>query len=351
MRTNSLRCSLPLLSVYLLGALSSAAGSAAQDTTTPLFTDEDRCRALCRISVEDEFDRCVSNGVSRDLECRESRRQRLEMCIVGAIDNPGQRVRTHLSQKSCSYLKIHESVDQLGSSEQSFRDQLKRGGRGPEMLVVSSGTFTTQKKRQVVTIHQPFAISRYEVSFAEWELCVSRGGCNGYTPNDEGWGDRGRRPVINVSWYDASSYVSWLSRETGQNYRLPSETEWEYAARAGSWAAFGWGNSVGRNNANCDGCGSRWDNSRTAPVGSFSPNQYGLHDVHGNVWEWVQDCWNWHESASQAPFTGGTCASRVLRGGSWTDKATLLTFWSRLRYAAENRSNDAGFRVVSDYDN
>ena len=357
-RTGSLRCSLFFLFTCILSAFISASTSAAQETTatrteivsqTILLTDEDRCRALCQISVEDEFDRCISARVHRDIECRQLRRERLEMCIVGATDNPRRRVRTHLTQESCSYVKIHEPAESLPPLPQLFRDHLKSGGRAPEMLVIPQGTFTTTN-RQVVTIRAPFAISRYEITFAEWDLCVSRGGCNGYAPHDEGWGARTRRPVINVSWYDALSYVSWLSRETGKNYRLPSETEWEYAGRAGSPAAFSWGTSVGSNNANCDGCGGGWDNSWTAPVGSFAPNRYGLHDIHGNVWEWVEDCWHRQGSASQAPYTQGTCHSRVLRGGSWTDKAELLTFQSRLRYAAVNRSTDAGFRVVSDYD-
>ena len=126
--------------------------------------------------------------------------------------------------------------------------------------------------------------------------------------------------MINVSWEDAQSYVTWLSRETGESYRLPSESEWEYAARAGTATKYSWGNEIGVNRANCDGCGSRWDNQRTAPVGSFAPNGFGLYDMHGNVWEWVEDCWN--GSYAGAPSDGGAwrsgdCAKRVLRGGSW----------------------------------
>ena len=119
---------------------------------------------------------------------------------------------------------------------------------------------------------------------------MSAGGCS-HRPDDEGWG-RSRRPVIYVSWDDAQSYVGWLSSQTGASYRLLSESEWEYAARAGSSTAYSWGNQIGSGRANCGGddCGDQWD--KTAPVGSFSPNAYGLHDMHGNLWEWVQDCWN-----------------------------------------------------------
>ena len=127
--------------------------------------------------------------------------------------------------------------------------------------------------------------------------------------------------MINVSWEDAEAYVAWLSRETGEAYRLPSESEWEYAARAGTTTRYTWGQDIGRNRANCGDCGSRWDGDRTAPVGSFAANGWGLHDMHGNVWEWVADCW--HENYARAPrdgsawTSGGNCGRRVLRGGSW----------------------------------
>ena len=98
--------------------------------------------------------------------------------------------------------------------------------------------------------------------------------------------------LINVSWYDAAAYAAWLSSQTGDRYRLPSEAEWEYAARAGTETVYSWGNDIGDNRANCDGCPSQWDEFKTAPVGSFAANAWGVHDMHGNVWEWVRDCWN-----------------------------------------------------------
>ena len=134
-----------------------------------------------------------------------------------------------------------------------------------------------------------FELSKYEVTFEQYDRFTAATGPE--AGGDEGWG-RGRRPVMNVSWEDAVAYVRWLSGQTGERYRLPSEAEWEYAARAGSVTAYSWGNEIGRNRANCHGCGSQWDNRQTAPVGSFGPNGWGLHDMHGNVWEWVQDCWN-----------------------------------------------------------
>ena len=165
-----------------------------------------------------------------------------------------------------------------------------------------------------VTIPQPVALSVHEVTFEDYDRFTY--------PNkvdDEGWG-RGRRPVINVSWDDAQDYVAWLSARTGGAYRLPSEAEWEYAARAGTTTKYSWGNEIGVNRANCGAnrCGDQWE--YTAPAGSFRPNAFGLFDMHGNVWEWVQDCWQ--ASHAGAPVDGserlsGDCAVRVLRGGSW----------------------------------
>jgi formylglycine-generating enzyme required for sulfatase activity len=128
---------------------------------------------------------------------------------------------------------------------------------------------------------------------------VADGGCNGYKPSDQGWG-RGYRPVINVSWDDAKAYVAWLAKKTDKFwYRLLTEAEYEYAARAGTTTAYPWGSAIGKNNANCDGCGSQWDGKQTAPVGSFAANGFGLYDMVGNVSAWTEDCY--HDSYSGAP--------------------------------------------------
>ena len=239
----------------------------------------------------------------------------------------------------------------------TFRDALRSGGTGPEMVVVPAGSFRMgcvsglecwdNEPVHQVTLPQPFAVGKYEVTFAEWDACVSAGGC-GHRPDDEGWG-RGGRPVMNVSWDDAQSYVRWLSSQTGATYRLLSESEWEYAARAGSGTAYSWGNQIGSGRANCRGCGSQWDASQTAPVGSFSPNGWGLHDMHGNAWEWVQDCWN--GSYSGAPSNGsawqsGDCSRRVLRGGSWDFEPWILRSAYRDRSSAGRRISIFGFRVA-----
>ena len=240
----------------------------------------------------------------------------------------------------------------------------------PEMVVVPAGAFMMrspsagllpreaggaseeqhwldEEPRHRVTIGLPFAVGVYEVTFAQWEACVAAGGCRGYRPDDAGWG-RGRRPVMNVSWEDAQSYVRWLSARTGFDYRLLNESEWEYVARAGTETVYWWGDSVGRNRANCSSCGSRWDGEQTAPVGSFRANEFKLHDVLGNVWEWVWDCYGEH---ADAPFDGseqlgnGGCL-RVLRGGSWGDDPRSLRSTHRLMIDAGFRSDDVGFRVA-----
>ena len=226
----------------------------------------------------------------------------------------------------------------------------------PEMVAVPAGSFMMGSPEEAdetpihrVTIAEPFAVGKYEVTFAEWEACVADGGCYGHEPDDEGWG-RGNRPVINVNWSHAQTYAMWLSEKTGEPYRLLSEAEWEYVARAGSGTRkYSWGNEVGRNRANCDGCGSRWDDKQTAPVGSFAANGFGLHDVHGNVWEWLQDCWN--ETYAGAPADGsaweqGDCNRRVLRGGSWEFDPGILRSALRGWDPTGNRDNGVGFRVA-----
>ena len=198
-----------------------------------------------------------------------------------------------------------------------------------------------------VTIPSPLAVGKYEVTFAEWDACRAGGGCR-YDPDDEGWG-RGNRPVVHVSWEDAQAYVRWLSQETGEQYRLPSEAEWEYAARAGSQTRYAWGDEIGRDRANCDGCGSRWDADSTAPVGSFAPNAFGLHDLHGNVWEWVEDCAG-YDYAGAPPDgtarTSGDCVLRGMRGGSWSSHPGNLRSAYRGSLVADRQYNTLGFRVV-----
>jgi len=192
-------------------------------------------------------------------------------------------------------------------------------------------------------------VSKFDVTFADWDACVSVGGCpQEGRASDAFWG-RGTRPVIYVNWDDAQAYVAWLSRMTGKAYRLLSEAEWEYAARAGSTTAYFWGEEIGKNNANCNGCGSEWEAQPGAsPVQSFKPNDFGLHDMAGNVWQWVQDCY--HENYDGAPDDGSAwiavdCKNRVVRGGSWWQPPNALRSADRYYTPFDTRSYYTGFRV------
>jgi formylglycine-generating enzyme required for sulfatase activity len=218
------------------------------------------------------------------------------------------------------------------------------------------GHYMERGEQHAVTIPRAFAVGKYEVTFAEWDACVADGGCGGYRPGDNGWG-RGNRPVINVSWNDAKSYVMWLSGKTGKLYRLLSESEWEYAARAGTTTPYYWGERASHELANygkdecCDGLAQgadQWVN--TSPVGSFPPNGFGLYDMAGNVEEWCED--NWHAAYAGNPpsdgsvWAGGDNTFRVVRGGSWYRDPLYLRSAGRGNYRPDDRGLVIGFRVA-----
>lgn len=200
---------------------------------------------------------------------------------------------------------------------------------------------------------QPFEVSKYEVTWAEYAVCVSAGSCPAALDDDFGKGDR---PVTRVSWNDANDFVTWLSRETGKTYRLLSEAEWEYAARAGTTTPFSFGSTISTSQANYDGnttygTGSRGEyRKRTTPVGTFPANAFGLHDMHGNVYEWVEDCYADNYSAGQPSdgraYTSGSCADRVFRGGSWYDAPQFLRSAYRSWVGPAVRDDILGFRVA-----
>ena len=238
----------------------------------------------------------------------------------------------------------------------------------PEMVVVPAGSFLMgspesewepwvryddERPAHRVTIAVSFAVGVYEVTFAEWDACKADGGCSA-SPYDQGWG-RGQRPVVSVRWDDAQEYVRWLSAKTGKRYRLPSESEWEYTARAGTRTPFHTGATISTAQANYDGdhvygSGRKGvDREQTVPVGEFGPNEWGLHDVHGNVWEWTEDCWNGSYEGAPAdgsPWTRGDCDVRVIRGGSWENPPSASRSASRARSHRATRNGDLGFRVV-----
>ena len=246
----------------------------------------------------------------------------------------------------------------------------------PEMVVVPAGSFMmgspeTEEGRYdnegplfQVTIESPFAVGVYEVTFDEWDACVSASGCGGHRPEDYGRG-RGKRAVYRVSWHDAWLYADWLTEQTGREYRLLSEAEWEYVARAGTHTSRYWGDSdrdqcryangydatgeatLGFDFQNPVGCRDR--QGRSAPVGSYQPNGFGLHDVLGNLLEWVDDCWN--EGYDGAPTDGsswysGDCSLRVHRGGDYTDISRHLRSARRTRNSPGLRHYSRGFRVA-----
>jgi formylglycine-generating enzyme required for sulfatase activity len=225
-----------------------------------------------------------------------------------------------------------------------------------EMVVIPAGEFdmgstdvAAESPRHHVVIARPFALGRREVTFAEWDQCVASGSCK-YAPNDHGWG-RGDRPVVDVSWDDTKAFLAWLSRKTDQTYRLPSEAEWEYAARGGGVSAYWWGRDIGSGRANCLECGGGASGRQTLPTGSFRPNPFGLYDTAGNAAEWVLDCWN--ASYRGAPADGsawlsGDCSLRVLRGGSFGSKASAVRSSARFRYDEDVRYYANGFRVARD---
>lgn len=231
----------------------------------------------------------------------------------------------------------------------------------PEMSRVPAGTFLmgspasdpqatpAEQPQHPVTITAPFAVGRTEVTFAQWLACVADGGCRGYRPPHEGWGG-GSRPVINVNWNDANAYISWLAHKTGKPYRLPTEAEWEYATRAGTTTRYWWGDEIGHDRANCKTCGSQWDEQQTAPTASFAANAFGLFDVAGNVWEWVEDCWqdDYTRTSPEGvpPSTRRGCSKRTLRGGSWDNSPEQLRSAARIWGRPDGRDNSIGFRVA-----
>jgi formylglycine-generating enzyme required for sulfatase activity len=191
---------------------------------------------------------------------------------------------------------------------------------------------------------EPFAMGVTEVTFAEYDRFAEATGRK--LPKDEGFG-RGDRPVINVSVYDATTFAKWLSRQSGTRYRLPTELEWEHAARAGSTTRFPWGEEIGVGRANCDGCGSRWDGQSTAPVGSFAPNAWGLYDMIGNVGEWTCSMRDPDPARSFEACDGPhESRRRTYRNGGWSDGPERLGAAFRDWNAAVRRTDFVGFRLV-----
>ncbi len=237
-----------------------------------------------------------------------------------------------------------------------FRDRLADGSPGPQMVWLPAGRFqmgdlqgggdSDEQPVHWVSV-QRFAIGTHEVTFAEYDRFAQATGRQ--KPTDRGWG-RGKRPVINVSWDDATAYAEWLTQQTDRQYRLPTEAEWEYAARAGTTTKYWWGNDIGRNRAACDGCGAKWgwDAKRmTAPVGSFSANPWGLYDTVGNVWEWTcSEFENKYTGIENKCISQKSGSPRALRGGAWNYGPGSVRAAYRGRYSRDDRDYDVGLRLA-----
>jgi formylglycine-generating enzyme required for sulfatase activity len=244
-----------------------------------------------------------------------------------------------------------EAPPQEGVAGRTFRDCPEC----PEMVSIAAGHFlmgSPKDKSYYDEVPQhpvelpAFMLGKYAVTFEQWDACTAAGGCS-KNPGDSGWG-RGSRPVINVTWDDAQQYVRWLSRRTGHRYRLPSEAEWEYAARAGTTTAYYWGDDFSK--GRCAGCSAPYHGSKTAPAGSFAPNPWGLYDMVGEVWQWTQD--PYHKDYSGAPADGRSWETggeaRVLRGGAWygEDSHVAMQTRSAYRYHDSASGDIIGMRVA-----
>jgi len=224
----------------------------------------------------------------------------------------------------------------------------------PEMVVVQPGSFImgdnhgdrSERPAHRVRISKPYAIGEYEVTLAQWNACVQAEACKAVTSTT---GSPDKSPARDISWSDAQRYVRWLSKQTGQNYRLPTEAEWEYAARAGTGTRYWWGETMQAGKANCKGCGGDWSNDAPVNVDALPPNPFGLYGMNGGVWEWVEDCW--HKDYDGAPTDGSAwsssdCRENVIRGGAWRNDSTYAHSSSRFTYDNNVRYLLNGFRVA-----
>ncbi|AZG13815.1 formylglycine-generating enzyme family protein [Cupriavidus pauculus] len=275
-----------------------------------------------------------------------------------ASGQPRTRAGGAISQGTITYPAEGKEAPAAGAA----RPAEAKGGESrdcpqcPVMVSLNPGAFTmgsstsdpAERPPHQVNVGRPFAIGKYEVTVEQWNACADANACPRIATNPA---DARNAPVRDISWDDAQQYVAWLSKTTGKPYRLPTEAEWEYAARGGTSTAFWWGDKMSKGNANCKDCGDPWSDAAPANVGSFAANPYGLHDMNGSVWEWVADCW--HSSYKNAPTDGRAwdepaCTARVIRGGSWREGASYMVSSTRFKYSTSVRQSQNGFRVVRD---
>jgi formylglycine-generating enzyme required for sulfatase activity len=335
--------------------------SPAADAEAKRRADEAEQQRQAALKAEEDAKRVAEAKAAADAEAKR-RADEAEQQRQPALKAEEERKRAEVDARRDPALAV------IPGSGQSFQDRLANGQPCPicpEMVVVPAGSFTmgspaSELQREAtevqvrVTIARPFAVGRFPVTFAEWDACVADGGCEGYRPDDQGWG-RDRRPVINVNWDDTKLYIDWLNAKTGKTYRLQSETEREYVTRAGTTTPFWWGSSITPKQANYNGNhpfggGTKGEyRQQTVPVDSFDANPWGLFDVHGNVSEWTEDCWydsNQGNPGNGSARTTGDCGLRVVRGGSWYgypgDLRSAYRFWN----STGLRADHLGFRVA-----
>ena len=259
--------------------------------------------------------------------------------------------------------KVHAAPPAAAGSEE--QEAPAAGGAGavaavkdcdvcPLMVALSPGPFTmgsnsgdpSERPPHKVGLHTPFAIGKYEVTVEQWNQCVKASVCPIVPSSADA---AGNLPMRDVSWDEAQLYLKWLSTISHRPYRLPTEAEWEYAARGGTTTRYWWGDQMKGGNSSCQGCGQPWNADGPPPAGSFIANPFGLYDMNGSVWEWVQDCW--HSTYKGAPpdgsaWTDGACQSRVIRGGSWREDGSYMLSTTRFKYDASVRQSQNGFRVA-----
>ncbi|MGO9004199.1 MAG: SUMF1/EgtB/PvdO family nonheme iron enzyme [Beijerinckiaceae bacterium] len=307
----------------------------------------------------------LSSGVTT------ARNVRLVVSPRQIVSRPcGGVVLASLSSRSAATLSAQEEC------ALKPKDEFKECATCPPMVVVPSGSFTMgspagepgryddEGPQHQVTIAKAFAVGKFQVTRDEFAAFVNETGYDtgskcgvwsgkweekeGFSWRNPGYAQTGTHPVACLNWNDAKAYLAWLAKKTGKTYRLLSESEWEYAARAGTTTVYPWGDEIGKNNADCHDCGSQWDGKGTAPLGSFAPNKFGLYDMADNVFQWVEDCA--HKNYDGAPPDGSSwptedCKYRVVRGGSWGSTPQYLRSASRLWYTTVVRNLNLGFRV------
>lgn len=310
------------LSIFILGVLTTNVYAASSKLSVVCKGDD----AGAEVSVNGKFKgECplVIKVPMGSLKLKVQKNERIFEQVIHVGNNTTKVVEVTLSaptQSAEDKRHPHGQSNTAKSDEKNAADNSKACSFCPEMVKIPGADFE---------------IGKYTVTFDEWDACVADGGCNNYVPLDEEWG-RGKQPVVNVSWNDIQYYLEWLSKKTGKSYRLPSEHEMEIATRAGTVTEYYWGDELGFHNANCRGCGNRYEKKKNIPmpVGSFKPNPYGLYDMMGNVWQWTDGC------------REGDCSRLVLRGGSFEYGPEYLNVSYREGIEAAERINNLGFRVA-----